>query len=75
MDLVSFFTNIPVWAIVKVFFIIALLIYLIFAAVVVRQAQLMIQVISGQLNWVIKIIAWLHFFFAVFVILLALAIL
>lgn len=75
MDLISFLTNIPVWAIVKVFFIIALLIYLIFASVVVRQAQLMTQVISGQLNWIIKIIAWLHFFFALFVIFLAVVIL
>jgi len=55
--------------------IIALSIYLIFAFVVVRQVNMMTKVVSGDLSWVIKVIAWTHFFFTVFVVFMSVVIL
>ncbi len=74
-SVIKLILNISVWGVAKLLVLIALLIYLIFAAVVVRQICLMTQVVSGELDLPIKIAAWLHFFFAIFIILLAVVIL
>ena len=59
----------------KIFAIIALSIYLIFALVVIKQVNLMIGTIDIGFNGFIKFMAWAHLAFAVFVLITALLIL
>lgn len=70
-EFIEFILNISIWGVAKVLVLIALAIYLVFAFVVVRQVSMMIKVISGSIDLPLKILAWLHFIFAVLVILLA----
>lgn len=65
----------PIWAIIKIFFIIGLLVYLVFALVVVRQAKLMTATISMGFEAPIKILSYLHLIFAVIVLVLSVIIL
>lgn len=67
--------SISIWSVAKVVVLLSLLIYLIFATVVVRQVHMMTKVISDKWNTLIKLIAWLLLGLAIFVILLSLIIL
>lgn len=64
-----------VWLVVKLFFIVGLVVYLVFALVVVKQADLMTSTIEMGFKTPIKLLAWGHLIFAVIVLLLALIIL
>jgi hypothetical protein len=59
----------------KIFALIGLAIYIIFALVVVRQVGLMTDTIEVGFEFVIKLVAWAHLLFAIFVFLTALIIL
>ncbi|MFI5241215.1 MAG: DUF5657 family protein [Microgenomates group bacterium] len=59
----------------KIFALIGLGIYIVFALVVVRQVGLMTDTIEVGFETVVKIISWIHLIFAVFVFLTALIIL
>lgn len=61
--------------IVKLFILLGLMLYLIFAMVVVRQVQLMNQTLKGSLNLPLRLFAWVHFGLAVLVFLFALVVL
>lgn len=61
--------------IAKIFALFGLGIYIIFALVVVRQVNLMVETIEVGYEFFIKLIAWAHLIFAVFVFLTALNIL
>ena len=74
-DFIDFILNVSIWAVAKIMVIIALSIYLVFAFVVVRQVNMMTKVVSGDLSWAIKVIAWTHFFFTVFVVFMSVVIL
>ena len=74
-NIISLFLAISIWQIGKWMVVLALLIYLVFAFVVVRQVAMMIKVVSGQANFIIGIVSWIHFFFAVLAVILALLIL
>ncbi len=54
----------PVWTIVKIFFLVGLSVYLIFAFVIIRQTQIMTNTIKLQFEWIIKILAVIHFLLA-----------
>lgn len=62
-------------SIAKIFTLIGIAIYIIFALVVVRQVNLMVATIEVGYDFFIKLIAWAHLIFAVFVFLTALIIL
>lgn len=64
-----------IWGLVKLFFLLVLLIYNAFAVVVIRQVNLMKQVLDGILENSLILIAWVHFAVAIFVFVLALLIL
>lgn len=64
--------NISIWFVVKLFFLLALVIYLVFASVVVRQVYLMLSTLKVGFDFPIKTIAWLHLLFAIVVFLVAL---
>ena len=68
-------TGISIWQIAKALILIALLIYAIFALVVVRQVYAMTKVVSGELDQALKIIVWIHFIITLLVIGLALVVL
>lgn len=59
----------------KVFALVGLGIYIIFALVVVKQVSLMISTVEVGFEFLIKLIAWSHLLFAIFVFLSALIIL
>lgn len=67
--------GISVWVVVKIFAIIALGIYLVFALVVVRQIQLMTETLKVGFEAPLKMMAYVHLLFAIFVLLAALVIL
>lgn len=67
--------NISIWSVAKVLILIALVIYLIFAIVVIRQVSAMTKVVSGQLNVPLKFLSWAHLIFTLFVIILSIIIL
>ncbi len=64
-----------IWLVAKILYLIALLIYSIFAGVVVRQVGLMIHTLEVGFELPIKLIAWGHLIFAVGIFLLAIIIL
>jgi len=74
-NLIDFLVNVSPWGVAKLLIILALVIYLVFAFVVVKQVKMMTQVVSGDLDLPIKILGWLHLVFAFLVILLALIVL
>lgn len=72
-QLINTFTNINVWGVGKLFVLIGLAVYAIFAFVVVRQVKLMTEVVSGILTHSLRIVSWIFFLFSVSVFFLALA--
>jgi len=71
INFIENFLGFSVWGIVKLFFMLAIVLYIIFAVVIVRQVKLMGQTISDKNNYLISLIAWLHLAIALFVFLLA----
>ncbi len=67
--------NIAIWPIVKILVLFGLILYLIFALVVVRQVQLMTKTIQMNFEIPVKFLAVGHLLFAVAVFILALIIL
>ena len=67
--------SIPYLTIAKIMALVALGLYIIFAGVVVRQVQLMIETLEVGLENEIKLISYLHLVFAIGVFILALIIL
>lgn len=63
--------KISVWTVAKGVVILVLFLYLAFALVVVRQVEMMTRVVSGNLNFPLKVFSWLHLFFSLGVIFLA----
>lgn len=47
--------------ILKSFYLLGLFFYLIFAVVMIRQVEMMITSLSGQLHLPVRPIAWIHF--------------
>ncbi len=67
--------NISIWQIAKIFVLFCLGLYLVFAYVIIRQVQLMINTLEMGSEDLIKTLALTHFFFALGVFILALIIL
>jgi len=63
------------WILVKLAFLFVIILYLVFAGVVVRQVYLMITTIQTGFDFPIKALSWLHLFLAVGVLLLAIIVL
>ncbi len=64
-----------IWLIVKIFFLVALVIYLIFALVVIKQVNIMTDTLDLSFEVPVKILAFLHFLFALAVLIIAFLIL
>ena len=74
-DFLEEIIGISVWSIAKVFVLLALLIYIVFSLIVIRQVKLMGQTLDGKVNVAVKIVAWVHLIVVLFIFLLALIIL
>lgn len=66
-----FSLGIDIWFLAKILVLIFLAIYCVFAVVVVRQVNIMTHTLRLGLEGVIRIIAYLHFIFAVGLLLIA----
>jgi len=60
-----------IWLVLKFLFCFAILLYTIFTFVVIRQVEMMLQVLSGQLEIFLRFISRLYFLAAVFTLLAA----
>lgn len=69
------FINLPVWGIAKIFVLIGLFIYIIFGFVIVRQVKLMTDTVQTGFEFMMKLLGYIHFLFAIAVFLFALIIL
>lgn len=67
--------NITVWEILKVFILIFLSLYIIFAIVVIKQIGLMIKTIHAGFEGKIKLLGYIHLLFAIAVFIFAIIIL
>ncbi len=67
--------GISIWSVMKVLVLFGLLLYLVFAMVVIRQVKLMSGTLNGTLNIPLRLIATVHMIFAVCVFLFALVVL
>lgn len=67
--------GVTVWSILKVFIIIFMVLYIIFALVMVRQVQLMTDTLEVGFEKQLRFISFIHLLFAVSVFLFALIIL
>ena len=67
--------GISVWFAAKVFILLFLAMYIVFALVVIRQIKLMLHTLDIGFNLPIRFLGWAHFLFAVGIFLIALTIL
>ena len=63
------------WGFIKIFLIVLLLLYTVFAAICLRQIDLMNQVIEAQISPLLRLIAILHLSVAILILLYSLIIL
>lgn len=70
-DWLNFLFSFSVWTLAKIFVCFTLLLYVVFALVVVRQIFLMTETLNGQLELPLKTIGILHLLGAIFVLLIA----
>ncbi len=64
-----------IWLILKIFFLIGLVVYLIFAIVVVRQIRIMNDTLDVGFEGILTLISYLHLIFAIGVLAFALFVL
>ena len=64
-QILKFFVNFDVWQIVKFVFLFGVVLYLVFAVVVIRQVKLMLDSLEVELEFLIRLIAWLYLFLVV----------
>ena len=61
-QILKFFVDFDVWQIVKFVFLFGVVLYLVFAVVVIRQVKLMLDSLEIELEFLIRLIAWLYLF-------------
>jgi len=71
-NFINTIANFNIWLIGKLFVLVGLAVYAIFAFVVVRQVKLMTEVVSGILTNSLRLVSWIFFLFSVSVFFLAL---
>lgn len=74
-NLFQFLSSVSIWSVAKIFVLFALLLYIVFAFVVVKQVQMMTDTLCDQFEVPLRVVSVLHLVGAIFVLLLALAVL
>ena len=59
-QLLTYLQGVTVWVVVKWLMVLGLVLYGVFAVVVIRQVQLMSRTVNGALEWPLKLLAWAH---------------
>lgn len=72
---ISEITNINIWAIVKWFYILAFALYIIFAAIILKQTSIMSKTLNESMNLSLKTIGYVHLIVALLIFFLALIVL
>lgn len=73
--LVEIIRNLTLFGIIKGFFIVGLVMYVLFSLVIVRQIKNMTEAIEDEFNGIISVFAWMHLLLAIGVLVLAIAVL
>ena len=71
----ALFWGVSVWLVAKIFVLLALAIYMVFAVVVVRQIRLMLETVDMGFNVFIRFMGWAHLLFAIGIFVIAILIL
>ena len=71
-NIINTILHIDIWGIAKLFVLIGLAVYAVFAFIVVRQVKLMTDVVSGILTGSLRFVSWVLFLFSVFIFLFVL---
>ncbi len=66
-NLINSILNFNIWNIAKIFVLIGLAVYVVFAFIVVRQVKLMTEAVSGILTGILRLVSWILFLFSVFI--------
>lgn len=74
-DIFNFILTITIWHVFKIFILIALLIYMVYAFVVIRQVKIMTITFETGLEVPLRLISWLHLGLVIFIFLIALFVL
>lgn len=74
-DFFQFLFSVSIWDVAKILVGFALLLYVGFAIVVVRQVNMMLVTLGGQLELFLRVIAAVHLAGAIFILVLALIVL
>lgn len=69
------FESTSIWFLVKIFYLVAFSLYVIFAAVTVKQTYLMTQTLEIGLESLVRTLSWAHFIFSLAVFIIALILL
>lgn len=64
-NIINSILNIDVWSIAKLFVLIGLAVYAVFAFIVVRQVKIMTEVVSGIMSGILRFISWIFFLFSI----------
>ena len=67
--------ELTLWGVVKWFSVMGLVMYAVFAAVIVRQAMMMSETVDSDANWIIILFSWLHLIMAGLLVVMAIVIL
>ena len=57
--------NLNIWSVGKIFVMIGLAVYIVFAFVMVRQVKMMTEVVNGLMTSSLRIVSWLFFLFSI----------
>lgn len=67
--------NLTFLDLVKWMFVVGLVVYSIFAVIIVRQVKVMSEAVESDANFLFQIMSWLHLLMAILLVVLAIAIL
>ena len=63
------------YVLIKLFFLLGIFFYLIFAGVIIRQTDMMLKSLNGLLDLPVRYFAWFHFLIAIGVLIMAIILL
>jgi len=66
-NIINTILNVNIWGIGKLFVLIGLAVYSVFAFVVVRQVKTMTNVVSGIMTGFLRTISWFFFLFSIII--------
>ncbi|KKU22613.1 hypothetical protein A2701_00800 [Candidatus Amesbacteria bacterium RIFCSPHIGHO2_01_FULL_47_34] len=70
VQLLKSFMGVSPWMVVKAFMIVGLILYMVFALVIVKQVGIMTESVEADANGVVKLLAWAHLLMTIGVIVL-----